>query len=117
MGIHESVFFIFLFAMLFGIAYLFLITRHRERMNLIAKGLPLYGDRPSVRAMDHPLRSLKNGLLMIGVGIGAVLGYFFEQAVAPRTEFGPLPYIVAMVICGGIALVLFYIAFGRKQQG
>ncbi|HEY0977479.1 MAG TPA: DUF6249 domain-containing protein [Flavobacteriales bacterium] len=113
MDIHESITSIVFFATFFGICYLFFTTRHRERMNLIDKGIP-----PNVpRAMDHPLRALKNGFLFIGIGIGTVIGFLFQEAIGPGGEYGPFPYAVGMAICGGLALVLFYIFFGRKQQG
>jgi uncharacterized membrane protein YidH (DUF202 family) len=113
MGIHESIPVIIFFLVLFGIFYLHFSTRHRERMSMIEKGMPIHQERP----LDHPLRSLKNGLLFIGIGIGMVVGYLFQQAIATEGEHGPLPYAVGMCICGGAALVLFYVFFGRKQQG
>jgi len=113
MGIHESIPVIFFFSAVFGIFYLYFSTRHRERMSMIEKGMPIHQERP----MDHPLRSLKNGLLFIGIGIGAVVGYLFQEAIAPDGLYGPLPYAVGMCIFGGLALVLFYTFFGRKQQG
>lgn len=113
MNIHDSITIIIFFAAVFGIFYLFFTTRHRERMNMIDKGMSLQPARP----LDHPLRSLKSGLLLIGVGIGFLVGFLFQEAAAPGGEYGPLPYAVGMCIFGGLALVFFYVFFGRKQQG
>ena len=113
MSIHESIPVIIFFGAVFGIFYLYFTTRHRERMSMIEKGMSIHQARP----IDHPLRALKNGLLGIGIGAGAVMGYFLQMAVGPDEEYGPFPYVVGMCICGGLSLVIFYRFFGRKQHG
>lgn len=112
MNAHESIPVIVFFALLFGVCYLYFTTRHRERMSMIEKGLAPQMARP----MDHPLRSLKNGMLFIGTGIGVIAGYIFSANTDPGDD-NPLPYFVGICIFGGLALVLFYAYFGRKQQG
>jgi hypothetical protein len=100
------------FSTIFGLSYLHFTTRHRERMSLIEKGLAPGLHRPIT---DH-LRTLKNGLLLIGLGLGCVAGYLFERSALPPGGDNPLPYMAGMAIFGGMALVLFYAFFGRKQH-
>ena len=69
------------FAMVFGIFYL----RNRETMAMIEKGLnpKEFANRPA------PYRNLKNGLLLLGAGIGLALAYIITQYI----------YYMIMVIC------------------
>ena len=101
---------VFFFSTLFGMFYIYFSTRHRERMNLIDKGLT--GDMFHRRT--DPLRSLKTGMIVLGVGLGLFFGHLLER-VTPMN--GELYYFIMVAICGGAALILFYVFFGRKQQG
>ena len=112
MDIIETIPIILFFASLFGISYMFFTTRHRERMAMIDKGL----DHRQHRPVQDQLRVLKNGLLAIGVGVGAIVGFLFQEAIAPDGMYGPLPYAVGVCLGGGAALVLFYSFFGRKSN-
>lgn len=96
------------FATLFGIVYIVYITRHRERMDLIAKGMTA----EAFRAPGDPLNSLKLGLVMLGVGFGLVGGYVLEASTSMEA---PLPYFIMVAIFGGLALVVFYYRFGRVR--
>jgi hypothetical protein len=113
MDITGAIAIIFFFSTVFGLFYVYFSTRHRERMNMIDKGLAPGLHRPMA---DH-LRTLKNGLLLIGLGLGCVAGHLFERSAMPSDGDNPMPYFVGMAIFGGLALVLFYAFFGRKQQG
>jgi hypothetical protein len=113
MDITVAISMIIFFSTIFGLSYLHFTTRHRERMSMIDKGLAPGLHRPMA---DH-LRTLKNGLLLIGLGLGCVAGHFFERSAMPPDGDNPMPYFVGMAIFGGLALVLFYAFFGRKQQG
>lgn len=113
MDITGAIAIIFFFSTVFGLFYIYFSTRHRERMNMIDKGLAPGLHRPMA---DH-LRTLKNGLLFIGLGLGCLAGHLFERAAMPPDGDNPMPYFVGMAIFGGLALVLFYAFFGRKQQG
>lgn len=113
MNAQEAITIIFFFCSVFGLFYIYFTTRHRERMNMIDKGLAPGLHRPMT---DH-LRTLKNGMLLIGVGLGCVAGHLFQSATMPVGDDNPMPFFVGMAIFGGLALVLFYAFFGRKQQG
>lgn len=100
------------FATAFGIVYIIYTTRHRERMNMIDKGM----DPQLVKPTPDPLRSMRNGLVLLGIGLGLVAGWLFHQHAMNSTIDTPLPYLAGPAIFAGIALIIFYRGFGGKQQ-
>lgn len=99
-----------LFASVFGVLYVYLTARHRQRMALIEKGA-------TVADLREPYWSLKLGMLGIGVGIGLLLGYLLDTYVMVGAEDDPLPYFIMVTVCGGAALIGHYFIVRRKQQG
>ena len=59
------------FAMVFGLVYI----KSRENMSMIEKGLnpKEFANRPA------PYRNLKNGLLLLGAGMGLALAYIITK--------------------------------------
>lgn len=108
-------------ACIFGIFYLFVTTRNRERMAMIEKGADpaLFSAireprSPKVKSNGSGLKfSLKSGMLIIGVGIGFVISVLF-RGLAPGDLY-PLLVIGIILICGGAGLVAgFYM--GRNLE-
>lgn len=87
------------FAMVFGIIYL----KTRENMALIEKGInpKVYTNSPA------PYKSLKAGLLFLGVGIGLLAAYFIDSNMG-RLLNEPI-YFAMIAIGGGSGLVLSYV--------
>ena len=88
---------------IFGILYVLLLTRHRERMSLMERGLS-----PAEFSNKKGILSatLRYGLLLIGIGVGILFGNFVE------IEFG-VPrqgaFIAMMFIFGGIGLIISFL--------
>lgn len=99
-----------LFAAIFGIVYISVSSKHRQRMAMIDKGLT----PADFLERADPFRSLKMGMVAVGVGIGLLVGYLFQLSTM---DDNPLPYFVAVTICGGAALIGHYFIVRRKQQG
>jgi hypothetical protein len=90
-----------------------ILTRHKERMTIIDKGVnpvdlkTMYerSSRPS-----NPLTSLKWGILFVCVGLALLIGiwlrdmFFFNDGVIPGL----------MAVFGGAGLVLFYFIASKK---
>ena len=98
------------FAMIFGIVYLSITAKHRQRMAMIDKGLTTADlDRPRNSSPAFAL-----GLLGLGVGVGLGLGWAID-GVLNGTDWGnnPLPYFICILICGGLALVYYH----RTMEG
>jgi hypothetical protein len=87
----------------------FIFTRHRERMNMIEKGM-----KPEdMRALYaggarqwHPLSSLKWGIVFVSVGLAILVGMVL-RAHYMDVEGGVFPALIALF--GGIGLVVFYL--------
>jgi len=91
------------FAGIFGIVYVFLMTRYKERMAMLEKGVD-----PSLFTSRNNSKShtLKLGMLCIGIAIGILLGNllykndWLDESVA---------YLSMIFLSGGISLVLNFI--------
>jgi amino acid transporter len=88
-----------LFAMVFGLVYL----KSRENLSMIEKGMnpKEFANRPA------PYRNLKNGLLLLGAGIGLALAYFITQYVL-HDEENPALWFAFIGIGGGLGLISSY---------
>jgi hypothetical protein len=107
-----------LFGMVFGIVYVVVTARHRQRMAMIEKGM----DPGGFLDREVPLRGLRNGLFMIGAGLGLFFGYIMDLNMRSNGVDGdmgdtPLPYGIMVLLFGGLALVLHQFIVRRKQQG
>jgi len=87
------------FAMIFGLFYL----RNRESMAMIEKGMnpKEFANRPA------PYRNLKNGLLLLGAGIGLALAYIITQYIL-HDEDNPALWFALIGIGGGLGLIYSY---------
>lgn len=107
------------FSAMFGAFYVHVTARHRQRMAMIEKGMDL-GDLS--RARDALFNSLRNGLLMLGVGLGLFLGYLVARvmpSVADPHEpdaDNPLPYFMMVLLCGGAALVIHHFIVRKRLR-
>ena len=92
------------FAMIFGIFYL----RTRENMAMIEKGMnpKQYANRPA------PYRSLKNGLLFLGAGIGLFIAYMMDHKMGGDNN--EAIYFALIAIGGGLGLIASY-AIEKKE--
>jgi 4-amino-4-deoxy-L-arabinose transferase-like glycosyltransferase len=87
------------FAMVFGLVYL----KSRENLSMIEKGMnpKEFANRPA------PYRNLKNGLLLLGAGIGLALAYFITQYML-HDEDNPALWFALIGIGGGVGLISSY---------
>ncbi len=103
--------FVVFFLSLFGVFYMYITTRNRERMAMIEKGVD-----PTLFATLRQPRSqrgggagtrmkftLKAGMFAIGLGIGFVVSVLFDGMLDHRVF--PLLVLGIIFICGGAGLV------------
>ena len=96
-----------LFAMIFGIVYLSVTARHRQRMAMIDKGM-------DPRTLDDDIRTLKWGLLLGGVGVGLLLGHVLVLFGFVQDPENPLPYFIMTFIGGGSGLVAHHLIVRKR---
>lgn len=103
-----------LFMTIAGIWATIVLTRHKERMTMIDKGLKsedikaLYEKRAFRPA--SALSGLKWGLVFLGIGCGVIVGILMKQwyHLEDSLIIGLIPFF------GGLGLVVFYF-IARKQ--
>ena len=100
------------FIVMFGMFYVWVTARHRQRMAMIEKGLAISDIAPE----PNPYQTLKYGMLAIGIGLGLLFGYLFQTYAMVNAEDDPLAYFVMVPICGGIALVLHHLIVRRHLE-
>jgi hypothetical protein len=94
---------------------LYALTRHKERMTMIEKGLraedirSLY-ERGTIRM--NPLSSLKWGIVFLCIGVAVLLGMHMDYAYG--MEEGVYPALIALF--GGAGLILFYVIASRRRD-
>ena len=90
-----------LFLSIFGMVYIFLTTRTKERLALIEKG----ADAALFKTARKPIIILKFALLCIGVGIGILVGNFcvYYMKMNEETAFPAMIFLF-----GGIGLLVAY---------
>ena len=99
-------------ASIFGIIYLYLTSRHRERLAMIERGIP-------AEAMENKSKTrantLKIAMVFIGFGIGILVGYLVNAIFCEVDT--PVFYFAFMFLFGGFALLLNYkIEKNRKNE-
>jgi predicted MFS family arabinose efflux permease len=89
------------FATLFGIIYLIVVTRYRERMSMLERGID-----PSLFASKGNKNSLKFGMLSVGIALGILIGNLLNKNdILDRAP----AYFAMIFLFGGLSLVLNYI--------
>ena len=98
------------FAMVFGIIYLVVAARNKERMALIERGAdPTLFE--SVKKGNSP-RILKWGMFLFGIGLGIVIA---EMLIKSDIMSEDAAYPAMICVFGGLALIGVHL-FQRKQE-
>jgi hypothetical protein len=92
-----------MFAMIFGIVYLY----KRERMAMIERGM----DPRSYKARSAPYQNLKWGLLFLGAGLGLFLSFVLVNTcfAGYDPDSKPAVFFSLIAIFGGIGLFVSYL--------
>lgn len=89
-------------------------TKHEERMAMIEKGIVL--EEPERKT--NKFNALRNGLLMIGLALGAMAGIFFDSSLsAASNDWEGFSVVIFTVLGGGIAyLIYFFIVLKMMEK-
>lgn len=101
-----------LFLMIFGIAYLFLSTRNRERLALIEKGADasLFKKGSQSNVPVWKLLLLNVSLLLMGIGVGLLIVSILSAYTALDNEAA---YPAIIFIMAGLSL---YVGFNMSKK-
>lgn len=93
-----------LFAAIFGMVYLYLSTRNKERLALIEKGADasIFMRGRSQRAPIWKVLLLNLALLLMGIGIGVFIATILDE----YTTLGEAVYPATIFLLAGIALFI-----------
>lgn len=92
------------FASIFGVIYVFLTTRNKERMALIEKGADakLFSTGKSYNFKNF---SLSLGMFLIGIGLGIIGGAILQA----KTLIDPgAAYSMSIFFFAGLSLVVYF---------
>ena len=106
--------FLVFFAMVFGIAYVFLTTRNKERLLMIEKGADASLFERKATKFSIAKFILNIALLLVGIGLGILIGWSIGEYIG--SQYGNEYYITSCVfIFGGLGLITgFFIT--RKME-
>jgi len=95
---------------IFTILYVLLMTRYKERMSLMEKGLSPKEFSNTNAAQSATLRF---GLLLVGTATGIMLGNFVAKHFDVPSEGA---FIAMMFLFGGIGLIISYLIEKRNNK-
>ncbi|HKK43823.1 MAG TPA: DUF6249 domain-containing protein [Bacteroidales bacterium] len=102
--------FIAFFATIFGIFYVFYVTRNKERLALIDKGADASlfntGKEESASVFNWNKVTLKIGMFLMGIALGIIAGAILE---ANDVLFDGAAYTSMIFFFGGLSLVVYYL--------
>ena len=93
----------------------FILTRHKERMTMLDKGLkPEDIKQLYIKGETEvtPLGALKWGIVFVAIGLAVILGMWLREAM--YVQEGIYPALIALF--GGVGLIIFYTVARRKPQ-
>ena len=99
MGPGEVLIPISVFAAIFGIFYVYISARNKERMAMIEKGADA---STFVTKRNYFAMTLKFGMLLVGVALGILMSSLIDEYT---TLPEPVGYFSMIFLFGGIALI------------
>ena len=102
--------FIAFLAVIFGIYYVHITTRNKERMSLIEKGADASlfntGKEGQKSLFNWNKVTLKIGMFLMGIALGIIAGAILSYAGVLNEDAN---YPAMIFFFGGLSLVLFYV--------
>jgi hypothetical protein len=95
------------FALVFGMFYLYITTRHKQRLALIEKGADASIFGMASNGKSGKYWTIRTGLFFVGIGVGVLMG----NVLANAGLLDPVAYISMIFIFGGLGLILFHVIF------
>jgi len=103
------------FGSLFGILYLYITARNRERMALIERGLSSADIFSGETKISNKYLGLKLGLLIIGIGLGILAGMSLSSILQDYKHQEIYSWSFVMIF-GGIGLFVSYLIEKKDKK-
>jgi len=96
------------FALVFGMFYLYISTRHKQRLALIEKGADasIFG---TGNGKSGKYWTIRTGMFFVGIALGILMG----NIVAMTGLHDVVAYMSMIFLFAGLSLVLFYVFFRK----
>jgi uncharacterized membrane protein len=104
------------FASIFGIVYIFLNTRHKERLKINEKGVDASLFHSEKKLVNWSKITLKVGMFFMGIALGIFLAALLVKTgfLGKRSEDALYPSLIFFF--GGLSLVLSYLIDRKKKE-
>jgi len=101
-----------IFGAIFGIVYVIVSARHKEKMAMIERGADpeLFRSKP-LKFSQYNL--FKYGLFLIGIAVGLIIGGMMAEAHLMDEVTG---YFSSILFFGGLALVIAYLLRNKLEK-
>ena len=96
----------------FGIVYLYLTSRHRERLAMIERGIPATAMENKAKTIAN---TLKTGMLCVGIALGILMGHLINYLTNEHDN--PVFYFASIFLFGGCGLILNYRIEKNRKDG
>lgn len=91
-------------------------NRHNERMSLISQGIIPPDEVNIKRSNPNRFVSLRNGIVLVGLAIGTLTGFFISEGMVLEEEKAFWIYTSSILLFLGIAyLVYFFVTRNLKM--
>lgn len=97
---------IVLFAAVFGLVYVYLVSRHRERMTILEKNIA----SPFKTVENTSL--LKYGIICLGIAAGVIAGYMLYDWGLDEN----FSYTAMVFLFGGISLIVAFFVVQKQSK-
>ena len=103
-----------IFAAIFGVVYVVISARNRERMAMIDKGVnPQDFMKPMNPSRPSPYPILKWAMLLVGLGLGLFIGSLLEAYTSIQEEAA---YFASALFFGGLGLVVAFLISKKAED-
>ena len=94
------------------IVYKSVQTKHQEKLAMIEKGIVLQDPEKPVNLYT----ALRNGLLLVGLAVGAMLGLFISETWLRDSYAGDFMIAIMTILFGGIAFLSYFFIIRSMQK-
>ncbi|MFD0750953.1 DUF6249 domain-containing protein [Mucilaginibacter calamicampi] len=104
--VRDAIVSIVLFAAVFGLIYVYLVSRHRERMTILEKNVA-----SPFKTADN-INLLKYGIISLGIAVGVIIGYILYDLGLDEN----FAYTAMVFLFGGLSLIVAFFVVQKQNK-